>query len=237
MVMTGAEGAANIQTIQQVLRQRPPQHIADWAVTARADHWDERGLHGPIVSTTDRASRNVLAFRLANGARLLIRPSGTEPKHKLYLEVPAPPIGTPFDPGALAASKAATNAVAQRIADDFTRQMLAIIGVSLPDYALRLSVLLALDKRLDFVEHFMPQFETQARACVQQQRTPDEVAQWIDTHLATYGKDARGLVREAMAAYLAHERQQAERLTGTEAEARRRCLTGMESIFFQPLSV
>ena len=80
MVMSGAEGASRIQHIQQTLRGNPPAELDGWEVTQAVDHWDETGVHGPFLSATDRAARNVLVYRLANGARVIIRPSGTEPK-------------------------------------------------------------------------------------------------------------------------------------------------------------
>jgi phosphoglucomutase/phosphomannomutase len=232
MVMTGAEGLAHIEHIQHTLRQQPPPQVAGYAVTQRFDHWDETGVHGPFVSDTDRASRNVLVFHLENGARVIIRPSGTEPKNKIYIEVPAPPVGPPANRQALLCSKAETDAVAQRIADDFTRQMLAIIGVHLPDYALRLSGLLPLDKRVDFVERFIPGFETRVHAWCQGNSTPQEVAHWIDTHLASYGKDARGLVRDAITAYVHTELQKAREHGGVEAKQRQQCLEAMTTAFF-----
>ena len=232
MVMSGAEGASRIQHIQDALRHSPPTEIAGWQVTQATDHWDESGVHGPLLSETDRAARNVLTYQLANGARVIIRPSGTEPKNKIYLEVPAPPLGIEAGDDDLARSKAAADALAQRLADDFTRQMLATIGVDLPDYALRISALVPLDRRLDFVERFMPGFEERALACAQGQGTPEAVSRWVDDQLASYGKDARGLVGDALAAYLHAERRQAEGVTSAEALQRRQCLNAMETIFF-----
>ena len=71
MVMTGAEGLTNIETIQHTLRQHPPDKVAGFAVTQMIDHWDETGVHGPFVSDTDRASRNMLVFHLDQGHRSL----------------------------------------------------------------------------------------------------------------------------------------------------------------------
>lgn len=237
MVMTGAEGTVQIQAIQQGLRQKPPTTVAGWAVTQHVDHWDEAGRHGHFVSDTDKASRNVLVFRLDNGARVVVRPSGTEPKNKVYIEVPAPPVGRQAGREALARCKADTDAVAQRIADDFTRQMLTLIDVHLPDYALRVSGLVPLDKRLDFVEHFMPGLEDRAATLCQGHTTNTKISDWIDTHLASYGKDARGLVREAVTMYLRTEREHAERLGGADTFQRQQQLKAMESAFFTPAIV
>ena len=234
MVMSGAEGAGRIQHIQDTLRRNPPTQIAGWEVTRAVDHWDESGAHGPLLSETDRAARNVLAYRLANDARVIIRPSGTEPKNKIYLEVPAPPLGIEAGDDALARSKAVTDALAQQLADDFTRQMLAAIGVELPDYALRISALVPLDKRLDFVERFVPGFEERALAYTQGQGAPEAVSRWMDEQLAPYGPDARGLVSDAVAAYLHGERRQLEAVAGVEASMRRQGLDAMETIFFGP---
>jgi phosphoglucomutase len=228
MVMTGAEGLTQIQTIQDTLRQHPPHEVAGHQVTKVVDHWDESGLYGAFLSETDRASRNMLSFRLDNGARAMIRPSGTEPKNKIYIEVPSAPLGASSSREELAQQKARTDMVAQRIADDFTRQMLAIIDVHLPDYALRVSGLVPLDKRLEFAEHFMPDLETRVQAINRGEATSDTVSEWIDNTLASYGKDARGLVRDAVRAYLATERQHAD------APERLEALTTMERVFFAP---
>jgi phosphoglucomutase len=231
MVMTGAEGLSHIDTIQQRLRRQPPTHIAGQPVTHTIDHWDEHGPHGPIKSDTDRASRNMLAFRLDDGARVIIRPSGTEPKNKIYIEVPAPPLGSQAPRAALEQCKAATDASARHLADDLTRQMLALIGVQLPDYALRLSSLLPLDKRLDFVERFIPDLEAHTSAWCDGHLSREHVAAWIDTHLASYGQDARGLVRDALQAYLHAERHRAGQLAPAESAQRQQHLAAMETVF------
>ncbi len=232
MVMTGAEGLTHIQKIQEVMRRHPPTSVAGWQVTQVIDHWDEQGLHGAFLSETDRASRNVLVFWLENGARVIIRPSGTEPKNKVYIEVPSEPLGLQATPEDLMRQKTATDAVAQHLADDFTRQMLAIIDVHLPDYALRVSGLVALDKRVAFVEQFIPGLEEQVRILGDGRVTQAQVSQWIDTQLASYGKDARGLVRNAMSAYLQTERQQLEQHGTSETQERLQALKAMETVFF-----
>lgn len=232
MVMTGAEGTAHIQAIQEGLRRQPPTELAGLAVTQYSDHWDEAGRHGRFLSETDRASRNVLGFRFANGARVLVRPSGTEPKNKVYIEVPSAPVGLQAGRTALARCQVETDALAQRLADDMTRQMLELIGVSLPAYALRISGLVALDKRLDFVAHFIPGLQAQAVRLCDGDTTQTEISAWIDTQLAAYGKDARGLVREAMQQYLSTEREAAALRGDAAAGQRQQHLQAMERAFF-----
>jgi hypothetical protein len=61
-----------------------------------------------------------------------------------------------------------------------------------------------------------------------------EFTAWIDTNLASDGKDARGMVREAMSAYVSTEREQAERRGGTDALQRLQHLKAMEHAFFTP---
>ncbi|HUA41429.1 MAG TPA: phospho-sugar mutase, partial [Streptosporangiaceae bacterium] len=62
------------------LRAEPPQMLAAQAVIAIAD------LTG---GTSELPSADVLTYGLANG-RVVIRPSGTEPKIKAYLELVEP---------------------------------------------------------------------------------------------------------------------------------------------------
>lgn len=57
------------------LRKEPLTELGGFKVTQFIDH-----------SKTDRAS-DILVFVLENGSRLIVRPSGTEPKVKFYLDV------------------------------------------------------------------------------------------------------------------------------------------------------
>ena len=69
------------------LRATPPREIGGLAVTGFEDLRDETGRLGPLKGATDAAARNVLVFRLGERARVALRPSGTEPKAKTYIEV------------------------------------------------------------------------------------------------------------------------------------------------------
>ena len=77
IVKPGTSGAAEIRKIMDRLRANPPQLIAGARVAQTLD-WAE-GLDGLPAS-------NVLGFALEGGGRILVRPSGTEPKIKFYLE-------------------------------------------------------------------------------------------------------------------------------------------------------
>jgi len=91
----GATGASQMAALLDRLRRAPPASLGGRAVTASFDHRDETGRFGPIRSASDAASRNVLVYHLEaskpdDGARIVLRPSGTEPKVKLYVELQGP---------------------------------------------------------------------------------------------------------------------------------------------------
>ena len=69
---------SQLDQIMQILRADPPAQLGGRVVTA-AD--DLRDAGGPLPPT------DALRFALADGARVIVRPSGTEPKVKCYLEV------------------------------------------------------------------------------------------------------------------------------------------------------
>ncbi len=200
--MTGAIGLANIRKIQAALREKPPVELAGLRVIEAIDHLDESGPLGRLVSQTDAASRDVLVFRLEGGARAILRPSGTEPKNKAYVEVPLPPLGVAAGAAALARQREQGDQRTLEIADALSQQMLRVIGVDLPRYALRVSGLVSLDKRVDFAHRFVPALVERATA----NPAPAPLRAWIDAELESYGKDARGLTADALRAFLAGER-------------------------------
>jgi len=82
LVMDGADGAAKIQKLATSYRENPPTEIAGAAVTEVRDF----SLGGLIDSEGDALPKEAMTiFEIANGVRVAVRPSGTEPKIKFYL--------------------------------------------------------------------------------------------------------------------------------------------------------
>ena len=71
----GESGMHTMDAIMKQLRETPPQSIGGMAVESVVDYNAEG---------TGLPKANVLEFRLAGGAKLMVRPSGTEPKIKTY---------------------------------------------------------------------------------------------------------------------------------------------------------
>ena len=76
----GESGMHTMDAIMKQLRQTPPTAIGGMAVESVVDY---------NTAGTGLPKANVLEFRLAGGAKLMVRPSGTEPKIKVYLSAVA----------------------------------------------------------------------------------------------------------------------------------------------------
>ncbi len=87
ITLKGAEGQARISSVLAVLRASPPTSIAGASVVAWTDVAAGSRRTADGVSRLDLPPSDVLAYDLDDGARVLVRPSGTEPKLKIYLEV------------------------------------------------------------------------------------------------------------------------------------------------------
>ena len=72
----GLSGMDTMAGIMQKLRQDPPAEIAGYKVVSVADYEkpEETGL----------PAANVLIYKLENNETVIVRPSGTEPKIKIY---------------------------------------------------------------------------------------------------------------------------------------------------------
>ena len=90
VVRPGKTGADEIKAMMEQFRANPPKELAGSPVTLVKDfklleQTDAAGKKTAIVMP-DRS--NVLQWFTENGTKVSVRPSGTEPKIKFYLEVP-----------------------------------------------------------------------------------------------------------------------------------------------------
>ena len=87
LVMPGLDGLKKMAQLMADLRANPPVEIAGVAVKEQKDYKD-----GSVVcvecgkkSTMELAGSNVLRYEMVDGTSLIVRPSGTEPKVKVYI--------------------------------------------------------------------------------------------------------------------------------------------------------
>ena len=87
LVMPGLDGLKKMADLMANLRQNPPTEIAGVAVNQQKDYQD-----GSVVNVADGTKEtmelsgsNVLRYEMADGTSLIVRPSGTEPKVKVYI--------------------------------------------------------------------------------------------------------------------------------------------------------
>jgi len=89
LVMPGLEGMNQMKALMDSLRSNPPVEIGGVAVAMMRDYLSgETAVTGlGVVGETHIKGSNVLYFELADGSSFIVRPSGTEPKIKIYLLV------------------------------------------------------------------------------------------------------------------------------------------------------
>ena len=89
LVMPGLDGLQKMKDLMAELRADPPKEIGGQEVIRTRDYADGSIFVAGLgkVGTTPFAGSNVLYFELADGSSFIVRPSGTEPKIKIYLLV------------------------------------------------------------------------------------------------------------------------------------------------------
>ena len=92
LVMPGLDGLKKMADLMAGLRQNPPAEIAGVKVLQHKDYKD-----GSVVDTAtgvrsamELSGSNVLRYELADGSSVIVRPSGTEPKVKVYILAQGP---------------------------------------------------------------------------------------------------------------------------------------------------
>ena len=90
VVRPGKTGADEIQQMMKDFRENPPRQLAGSDVVMVKDYADLNCTDlrsGKVTKMDFPTTSNVLQFFTADGSKVSIRPSGTEPKIKFYIEV------------------------------------------------------------------------------------------------------------------------------------------------------
>ena len=88
IVLKGADGAEKIKTMMENLRNKKVERIANWEVNEVRDYQTHKIVKKDgSESETDLPTSNVLYYDLSDNSWFAVRPSGTEPKIKLYIGV------------------------------------------------------------------------------------------------------------------------------------------------------
>ena len=87
LIMPGLDGLEKMAALMKRLRTAPPANIAGVDVVVRKDYQDGSAVDCATgnVGKMELSGSNVLRFELADGTTILVRPSGTEPKIKVYI--------------------------------------------------------------------------------------------------------------------------------------------------------
>jgi phosphoglucomutase len=87
IVLEGAKGEAKIKEILKHFRNNKPEMVAGQNVVKVEDYLIGKGYEDKKVYDLTLPSSNVLKFFLEDGSWFVLRPSGTEPKLKIYIGV------------------------------------------------------------------------------------------------------------------------------------------------------
>jgi phosphoglucomutase len=113
LTFEGAEGAAQIAKLVASYANHPPTEVDGSKVTGLRNFATESFID---VEGDPIPKENMIIFELADGRRVAVRPSGTEPKIKFYMFAKKEPAaGTIFDSAALAALKAEVKASLEQL--------------------------------------------------------------------------------------------------------------------------
>ncbi len=147
--MLGAVGKEKIDLIQNTLRTSPPNQFGKFVV----QKFEDCQLRLPIVSQTDLSAKDVLVFSLApvdgtSSIKVTVRPSGTEPKIKMYFEIGSQSVSL----DRLESVKQSVVELMGELEKEVMLYCYRIIGVDFPDRGFLLFWQLPLDLKLKYFE-------------------------------------------------------------------------------------
>lgn len=89
LVRPGKSGADEIKTMMENFRKNPPTDLGGSKVVVWKDYQtlEQRDINGNVSKLDMPDTSNVLQWFCDDGTKVSVRPSGTEPKIKFYLEV------------------------------------------------------------------------------------------------------------------------------------------------------
>ena len=91
LTLKGIDGLSQIQNIMKTWREQPPVELAGRQVVERQDYHTGKRVHAVQGERTlTLPQENVLRYTLDDNSWFCLRPSGTEPKIKMYFSVNGP---------------------------------------------------------------------------------------------------------------------------------------------------
>ncbi len=149
--LLGARGMEQILQIMKHLRDNRIDAFGNFKVRNRIDRRD--GDPQPHLSRTDSSARNMLIYHMQNstdttGMRITVRPSGTEPKIKMYFEV----FGKPFRLENFDREKEKIIKLRENLEKTFMQYCYRLLDVDFPDRGFLLFWQLPLDDKLKYFE-------------------------------------------------------------------------------------
>jgi len=145
IMLKGIDGADAISRMLKSLRIDRPTSLAAREVTQYVDYLDE-SVMGPIKSKTDHFSRNLLVYKM-EGSQVVIRPSGTEPKLKIYADIEG-------DKWSSKNNRQAAMQVAKNVASSVYETCLERIQIHLSESAKRLPDYIEIKRKKEFDSTF-----------------------------------------------------------------------------------
>ncbi|MDO8340367.1 MAG: phospho-sugar mutase [Candidatus Woesebacteria bacterium] len=147
--LPGAEGMSQIRSIQDTLRSQKLTSLGKYAVNNVEDFWDRL----PFLSETDKITKDVLIFHFEpfqnyTSIKITLRPSGTEPKAKMYFEIGSKPVNL-FE---LPQIKEQTDVLLKDFEKLFMLHCFKVLGVDFPERGFLLFWQLPLKDKLHYFE-------------------------------------------------------------------------------------
>jgi len=149
--LLGARGMEQILHIMNHLRENRIDAFGDFKVRHKIDRQD--GEPQPHLSRTDTSARNMLVYHMENrpstaSMRVTVRPSGTEPKIKMYFEV----FGKPFKLENIESEKESVCKIREALEKDVMQYCYQLLDVDFPERGFLLFWQLPLDDKLKYFE-------------------------------------------------------------------------------------